>query len=93
MENKIIIDYLKNLKENYLRQKKNERLAPRYKAKCLGAMEVLLILLGGLSRFECFEYKEVQVESKILFWTFKHSEIESHEEFILRKVDETLNNQ
>lgn len=92
MERDIIIDYLKNLKDNYLREKKNDRfLAPLYKAKCFGAMEVLLILLDGLSRFETFDYKTVTVDTNLLFYTFKRTRKETHEEFVLRKVDETLN--
>lgn len=89
MEGKTVAEYLNNLKENYLRQKKEDRfLPPMYKAKCIGAMEALLIVLGGLSKYEVYDYKTKEVNVNLIFWKFTRTRRETHEEYVLRKVDE-----
>ena len=91
MNKENVLEYLKNLKVNYLSKKKGDRfLPPMYKAKCIGAMEALLIVLDELNKYEVFQYNKITIHSKFLFCEFTRTRKETHEELILRLVDETL---
>jgi len=83
--------FLKNIYQNYLIDIKGD-VHKCYKAKCLGAMEALLIVLGELSAGQPFEYRSVKRTSMVL-WSIPvtyHSK-ETYEELILRLVSKTLN--
>lgn len=89
-----VLDYLSNLRDNYLRKKEEYVILNSiYQAKCIGAMEALLIVLGGLSPYEYYEYKTKTINVNLIFWKFQYTIRETHEEFVLRIVDETLTKQ
>lgn len=93
MDTKNIRQYLSNIYENYLIDtKEHVNTTTTYKAKCLGAMEALLVVLGTLNAGTPFQYQE---KTKIvkLFWIFPftYKKSESYPEHILRLTKETLN--
>jgi hypothetical protein len=82
--------YLKNIYQNYLFDIKGN-VDKFYKAKCLGAMEALLIVLGKLPAGQPFEYRTTK-ETFWLLWCFPitFNSKETYEQHILRIVVETL---
>lgn len=82
--------YLKNIYQNYLVDIKGD-VHKCYKAKCLGAMEALLIVLGKLPAGQPFEYRSTE-RTFWLLWsipiTFQSKE--TYEEHIIRLVVEKL---
>lgn len=89
MEQKIK-DYLHNLYENYLLDRENY-IDRCYKAKCLGAMETLLVLLGIIRIGVPYEYRRTKRKAKFLFfWNINIPSRETYEEHILRLAYETL---
>lgn len=89
MEN--VKQYLSNIYENYLVDTKD--YAPlAYRAKCLGAMEGLLVVLGILKPGVPFNYQTMKSTFN-LFWLIPitFSSKESYPQLILRLTRETLN--
>lgn len=81
---------LKNVYNNYLVDIK-QNVHTCYKAKCLGSMETLLIVLGKLPAGQPFDYRRVKNTYNI-FWIFPVTlnSKETYEQHILRLVRETL---
>lgn len=82
--------YLSNLYENYLLDSK-DYLPLAYKAKCLGAMEAILVILGVITPGTPFIYQKIPFTFKFL-WLIPlnlHSK-ERYPEMILRLTAETL---
>lgn len=90
-EKEQIEQYLSNLYENFILDSR-QGVSKLYRAKCLGAMETLLIILGKLEIGSPYEYKSFPYQFK-LFWLIpiSLSTKENYTEFILRKTKEALN--
>jgi hypothetical protein len=90
MDMETVRQYLSNLHENYKVDVYNANTM--YKAKCLGAMESLLVVLGVLQPGVPFEFKKKPLSFK-LFWLIPVSipRKEGYPEMILRLAEETIN--
>lgn len=85
-----VVKILKNIYQNYLVDIKGD-VHRCYKAKCLGAMEALLIVLGKLPAGQPFEYRSTKRTFWLLWYIpITHHSEETYEEIILRLVRETL---
>lgn len=91
MDMETVRQYLSNLYENYKVDIKSAN--SHYQAKCLGAMEASLVILGVLQAGTPFVYQKKNPISFKLFWLIPISipRTESYPELILRLVDETIN--
>jgi hypothetical protein len=82
--------YLSNLYENFLLENK-QYLPLAYRAKCLGAMEAILVILGVLTPGVPHIYQTVPFKFK-LFWLIPITlpSKEGYQEYILRLAAQTL---
>lgn len=82
--------YLQNLYQNY-QIDLTGNVRQSYKLKCLGCMEMLLVLLGVLGAGQPLNLSMITKTFK-LFWIFPitYERTERYEDFILRMAYETL---
>jgi hypothetical protein len=85
-----ITEYLTNIYDNYMFEDQ-ANMGITYKAKCLGAMEALLVILGVLKAGQPLNYVEIEKKFLILWlFPYKYKRKEKYPEHILRLVNETL---
>ena len=75
---------------NYLVDVKTD-VSAGYKGKCLGAMEMLLILSNKLCDTVPYDFKEIEVTFNFLWlFPFKYKRLETYEEHIIRITDSVI---